>query len=269
LLALAAFAMSALGWTPAAHAAGSEEPLPEPLINETTTDIDGTEAGEAEFEGNGIWLRARRGGATSLDTSLEVEWLILRRLGLRLEPSLERDKDGRSATSFGVGGGLSWKLLQDFERQVFVDVEARGRWPFTRETYLRIDEPELPFALATNAGMRLGFLTLRGSLGIEFGNTTPAAAPRAGLAALAPLDASGRFGFFGLEVNMDAARGAPLIVAPNLVPNFVPAGFPLRVGLALPWVVGAEGTRPSFGLYVRLFYESSREILFAKKGHAP
>jgi hypothetical protein len=81
---------------------------------------------------------------------------------------------------------------------------------------------------------------------------------------LVPIDPSGRFGFCGLEVDVDGARPAPAVIALNVVPNFVPAGIPVRVGLALPWVPGEQDTRPSFGIYLRVFYESAREIEFAR-----
>jgi hypothetical protein len=50
------------------------------------------------------------------------------------------------------------------------------------------------------------------------------------------------------------------VAAANIVPNLVPAGIPFGVGLALPWAIGERDTRPSLGLFVRIFYESSREI---------
>jgi hypothetical protein len=218
-----------------------------------------------ELEANGSAMRARRGGAHALDASVEIEWLFTRHLGLRLEPAVGRDADGVSSTGAGVNWGLSLKVLQDFQRQVYVDAELLGRAPMSREAAVaQVGDPAQPLAWDVHAGVRLGLLTLRGSVGVGAGGA-PAGLPLRGAAALLfPIDPSGRFGFWGLEVDADGARRAPAAIALEVVPNFIPAGIPVRVGIALPWVPGAADTAPSFGICLRIFYESAREIAFAR-----
>jgi hypothetical protein len=104
-------------------------PLPEPILDETTTDIDGTEAGEIEIEANALWLRSRMGGASSLQLSSELEWLVTRRFGFKVEPFFERSADAEASpvNSGGLSAGVSWKLLQDFAHDFHLQLEAVGR----------------------------------------------------------------------------------------------------------------------------------------------
>jgi hypothetical protein len=238
--------------------------VPEPIFGETITDIDGEEAGEVEVEANGSVMRALRGGAYALDGSLELEWLVTRLLGVRLEPWLARDADGGPAVDAGgVSGGVSWKLLHDSQHDFHVHLEALGRAPWSSSTFEQPGDPAQPLAVDLRAALRVGWLTLRGSAGAgAFGQVehTPL---RAGVAALVPFEGSGRFGFWGIELDADGARHAPVIGALGVVPNFAPAGLPFRVGLGLPWAIGERADRPALGVFFRVFYESQREIDFA------
>ena len=238
-------------------------PIPEPLLSETVTDVDGTEAGEIELEANGAVLRALRGGARALDSSLEIEWLATRRFGLRLEPTLSHDADGDAKTAVGFSGGASWKLLQDFVHEFHADAEVLARVPWEQSPIVQPGDPALPLAFDLRAGWRRDPMTLRWSAGVgAFGD--PQHLPlRGSLAALFPFEGSGRFGFWGLELDADGARGAPFVAALDVVPNLEPTGLPLRIGLALPWNIGERDDRPSLGLFLRVFYESAREIEFA------
>jgi hypothetical protein len=242
-------------------------PIPEPIFTETVTDIDGSERGEVELEANGAVLRALRGGAYALDASVEVEWIVLPRLGVRIEPSMASDRDdGLSApgVSFGVSGGAALKLLQDFDRQLFVDAELLARLPWDEAAIVQPGDPALPLAADLRAGWRRGPVTLRWGAGYGgFGDAVHLPL-RGSVAVLAPFESSGRFGFWGVEVDADGARTAPVVAALNVVPNFAPGGLPFRIGLALPWAIGEEDRRPSVGLFLRVFYESSREIEFAE-----
>ena len=259
-------AIGALLGRPAGAAEPDErrEPIPEPVLAETVTDIDGTDVGELELEANGALLRALRGGRYAVDGSLEVEWLVARHLGLRAEPTLSRDADDVPAvTAAGVSGGVSWKLVQDFERQFHVQAEVLARVPWEASPIVQPGDPARPLAFDLRAAFRRGVLTLRGSAGVGVFGESEHVPLRASLAALLPFEASGRFGFWGIELDGDGARTAPLVAALDVVPNFAPAGLPFRIGLAVPWAVGERGDRPSTGLFLRLFYESSREIEFA------
>lgn len=242
---------------------GDRVPIPEPLLTETVTDIDGSDPGEVEIEANGSVARAVRGGASALDGSLEVEWLVSRRLGVRVEPSISRDADGAAVVTGGVSGGVSWKLWQDFGRRLHLDVEALGRAPWDQTTLAQPGDPALPAALDVRAAWQPAWLALRASAGAGAFGHAEHAPLRGSIALLAPFEGSGRFGFWGVEVDADGARGAPVVVAFDVVPNFTPAGLPLRLGLALPWNVGERDDRPSVGVFLRVFYESEREIAFA------
>lgn len=241
-------------------------PIPEPLLTETVTDIDGAEAGEVEIEANGSSLRALHGGAYAVDGSLEVEWLVTRRLGVRVEPTLSRDADGAPAsTAGGVSGGVSWKLLQDFERRLHVDVELLARVPWETSPIVQPGDPALPLAFDVRGAFQTaasGVLSLRWSAGAGAFGSAEHVPLRGSVAILAPFEGSGRFGFWGVEVDADGARHAPTVVAFEAVPNLEPAGLPFRIGLALPWVVGERDDRPSVGVFLRIFYESAREIAF-------
>ena len=240
-------------------------PVPEPILGETVTDIDGVEAGEVEVEANGSVLRALRGGARALDTSLEVEWLAARAFGLRLEPALSQDLAAGGATSAGAGAtaGTSWKWLQDFQHDLYADAELTARAPWGASGLVQPGDPELPVALDARAALRRGALTLRASLGVGILGPAEHLPLRGSAAALLPFEPSGRFGFWGIEIDADGARDTPFIAALDVVPNFEPAGLPLRIGLALPWAVGARDDRPSVGFFLRVFYESARELEFA------
>lgn len=212
-------------------------------------------------------MRARRGGAFSVDGSLELEWLVTRRLGVRAEPTLSRDADGAPAvTAGGVSGGVSWKLLQDFQRRLHLDAEILARAPWETSPIVQPGDPALPLAFDLRGAFQPGLVTLRWSAGAGAFGQAVHVPLRASAAVLAPFEASGRFGFWGVELDADWARGAPLVVALDVVPNFAPAGLPFRIGLALPWTVGERDDRPSLGLFMRIFYESAREIAFAAPG---
>jgi hypothetical protein len=266
--AACALVVCAAGPARAGEPGGDRVPVPEPLLTETVTDIDGSDAGEIEIEANGSVMRALRGGASALDASIEVEWLVVRKLGLRVEPSISRDADGAAVVAGGVSGGVSWKLLQDFARRLHVDVEALGRAPWEDATLAQPGDPALPAALDVRAAWQPAWLTLRASAGVGAFGHAEHAPLRGSLALLAPFEGSGRFGFWGVELDADGARAAPVVVALNVVPNFTPAGLPLRVGLALPWSVGERDDRPSVGVFLRVFYESAREIAFASSSSA-
>jgi hypothetical protein len=211
-----------------------------------------------ELEANGSNFASLRGGHRSLDTSLEIEWLVTRRFGLRLEPTLSRDGDFAA----GVSGGVSWKLFQDYARDFHLQLELLGRVPWNDTEIVQPGDPDQPLALDLKAAWRTGPLTLRPGVGLgAFGDAAHGPA-RASLGVLAPFEGTGRFGFWGFELDADGGREAPLVAAFEIVPNLEPTGIPLRLGFALPVAVGEQSDRPSLGFFVRIFYESAREIEF-------
>jgi hypothetical protein len=244
--------------------------MPEPILEETTTDIDGTDAGEVEIEANAIMLRSRTGGAFDLQLSAEVEWLVTRRFGVKIEPFVDRSAAAGEAASNsgGVGAGLSWKLVQDFRDDFHLQAEADGRLPVDTSTVVEPGESPLPLSFNLRSGLRRGAWTLRNSLGVSAGGQAAHVPVRGSAAVFTDFEPSGRVGFWGIEVEADGARPNPVVVALDLVPNLIPAGLPFSLGFVLPYSVAADGKTPSYGFFVRLFVESERESTYARTGHS-
>jgi hypothetical protein len=246
--------------------------MPEPILAETTTDIDATEVGEREIEANFSHLRSRAGWAFDLQVSPEFEILLPWRLGIKVEPSFERAASAGSSASNGVGmaGGLSWKLVQDFTHDVHVQAEVNGAYSsIDSPNFVQPSESPSPFWFDLKSGFRTGFLTLRNSLGFSAGGMNAHLPVRGSAALLTDIDRSGRYGFWGVEMEADGARTSPVTVALDLVPNLAPSGLPFALGFVLPFVVGADARTPSYGFFVRLFYESEREQAYTRQAHKP
>ena len=241
---------------------GTHPPLPEPILAETTTDIDGTAPGEIEIEANAIVLRSRVGGAVTLQLSSELEWLVTRRFGFKVEPFFERDADAAASPthSGGVSAGVSWKLIQDFEHNFHLQLEALGRVPSDVSTTLDPGESPLPFSFSLQSGLQEGPWTLRNSLGVSVGGEGAHLPLRGSVAILRGFEPTSRYGFWGIEVEADGARTSPVVVALDLVP----AGLPFALGFVLPYSVAADARVPSYGFFVRLFVESAREAAYAR-----
>jgi hypothetical protein len=258
-------------------AAAARPPMPEPILNETTTDVDGSSPGEFEIETNTSFLRSRVGGAFDLELSAEVEVLLTRRLGLKVEPFFERSAvfgtrtassplwAARARDSWGVAGSVSWKIVQDFDHDFYLQAEADARAPTDFSTVVQPGETPQPFALDLRSGVRRGPLTIRNSLGVSAGGGAAAHAPVHGsVALLTGFGGTERFGFWGVEADADGARQSPVLVALDIVPDLAPIGLPFSLGFILPYSVAADGRAPSYGFYVRLFIESAREAAYAK-----
>jgi hypothetical protein len=243
-------------------------PMPEPILGETTTDIDGTDAGEVEIEANAVMLRSRTAGAFDLQLSPEVEWLVTRRFGVKIEPFFERSAAAGESTSNsgGVGAGLSWKLVQDFRDDFHLQAEVDGRFPVDTSTVVEPGESPLPLSFNLRSGLRRGAWTLRNSLGVSGGGQVAHVPLQGSAAVFTDFEPTGRVGVWGGEVEADGARPNPVVVALDLVPDLVPAGLPFSLGFVLPYSVGADGRAPSYGFFVRLFVESERESTYARTG---
>lgn len=242
--------------------------MPESILVESVTDIDSAEAGELEFEANVSSLGARSGGARAAISSLEMEWRVLRELGLRVEPSYARVVDAGGSVAedhFGFAGALAVGVLHDFEHDAHLQLELLGRLP--EDADRRLFEPgetELPFALDVVGAVRRGPLTLRATAGAEAGGSFAHAPVHTDGALLLPFSGDGRFGFFGLEIRADWARPAPLLIAPDLVALLTPLGLPFSLSLALPVEVGAASTDVSYGVFMRLMLMTSRELEYGQ-----
>jgi hypothetical protein len=232
-------------------------PVPEPILAETVTDIDGRTAGELELSADIASLRARRGGGSVALVGFEAEWQATRRLGLRLEPAAVWI-DGRAA-ELSAGATASFKLVSDYVHDFYLQAEAGAELPADRAGYASPEQGALPYTLDLRAAWRTGRLTLRGGAGAGAADFAPWAAAHGSVAALVALDPSWKTGFFGVEALADAASPAPFLVAPDLVADLEAVDLPLRVGVALPWWPREDGVRPSFGVYFRIIVEPRRD----------
>jgi hypothetical protein len=254
-----------------ARAAEGDEarpPMPEPILNETTTDIDGTEPGELEVEATTSVLRSRAGGAFDLELSPEIELLLTKRLGAKIEPFFERGAVAGlpPKNSGGLSGGLSWKLLQDFHDDFHLQAEVEGRVPTDPSTVVQPGESPLPLSFDLRSGYRQRAWTLRSSIGVSVGGPSPHVPLRGSAAVFTGFEPTMRLGFWGIEIEADGARANPAVVALDLVPSLLPAKVPFSLGFVLPYSVGAEGKAPSYGFLVRLFIESERERKYGSGG---
>lgn len=243
-------------------------PMPEPIFTETVTDLDGSEPGEYEIELNGSELRARRGGSYELTSTVELEMLATRRLGLRLEPQITRAGDATGVdTRYGMNFAASWKLHQDFIHDFHTQLEAGGRIPWGSVPVLSPGDPGLPYFFDIRSGIRMGRITIRGGVGVDpIGQ--PAHVPlRTSLALMTGvIDGSSLFGFVGIEADADGARENPIVLALNAVADCTPVGLPFRIGIALPWAIGVPQAQPALGLYIRVFFVTSREVEYGRTG---
>ena len=251
----------------------SRPPLPESLLTESATDIDAEDEGELEAEANVGAVGARRGGAHAQFTSLEAEWRAFKELGLRIEPSYARVVDAGAAAGrddFGLSGAVAVGLFHDPPHDTHLQLELLGRTPDTGSA--RVFEPgdtQLPLAADLVGALRRGAWTVRATVGGEAGGPFAHAPVHTDFAVLTGLAGEDRFGFFGFEARLDWAREAPLVLAPDIVADASPIGIPLRLGVALPFNVGAGATAASFGVFVRLMLITGREVALGRRPEEP
>jgi hypothetical protein len=245
-----------------ANAAAAKPGMPEPILTETVTDIDGREAGELEISANAFGL-ALGHGARAGEATVEAEWRVTDRLGLRLEPAYayERSARGAGIHAFEIQAGAAWGLLHDWRRDFHLQIELTGHGgnepAGDQARRVHPGDPALPLALDLRAGIRRGLFTVRTGFGVEaLGPAGDRVGLRAGAALLTSFGAGERFGYTGVELEADSARRRPFVVAPNVVADAAPLGLPFRLGVALPWIVGAGPCEPRLGVYLRLIFET-------------
>ncbi len=236
--------------------------MPEPLIGETITDIDGYEAGELEVDLAGVAQPARNGGAGAWSGSLEMEWRATARVGLGLEVGL------RGPLGAAVAGGAqavslrpaaSLVLLHDPAHDFHLMAEASAQLEEEGGLPSEPGDPALPARFGLRAGLRQGFLTLRAGAGLGVGSGSARRVPlRSGLAVLLGIGPAGRFGFAGVEVDADWARRTPLLLAPQLVVDAKTLGMPALLGLALLLRLDPESHEPRLGFLLRVMVEIDR-----------
>jgi len=250
LLPLALLTSRALG---AEGVSGERKPpLPEPLIAESITNIDGTEAGELEFDVEALLLRHSSGGTAS-GLGVEAEWRATRHLGLAVEAAVTRAASDEP-TIGEVRAGLAWSLFHDLARDFHVQAEATARFGGDEEE--RAEGPlELPYSYSAGlrAALRSGPVTFRAGLGAVFGD---GASLFVHLAVLRNFGGSALRGFAGLEVNANVGAGAPLSFVPQVIFTVPLFGAPVDVGLGVPWSPGLRSGEPaSIGGVLRVVFE--------------
>jgi hypothetical protein len=244
--AAAAFLRLAVSASFAAAADGASgetrpTPIPEPMIAESITNIEGSEAGEVEFDLETLLLR-RGPGATASGLGVEAEWRATRRLGLAAEAAV-----GRSGSREPVLGqlrtGLAWSLLHDFGRDLHVQAEATARFGGGGE--VRAEGPlELPhlYSAGLRAALCSGPVTLRMGVGAAFGD---GASPFVQSAVLRSFGGSAVRGFAGLELNANVGAGPPLAIVPQVFVTVTVFGAPVDVGVGVPWSPALRSGEPS------------------------
>lgn len=243
-------------------------PLPESILTESVTDVDAHEAGEFELESNLSSVGATDGTSKVSTIDVEVEMRVLSFLGARIEPSFSRTTYSDAPTEHGPGvsGGLAVTLLHDFRRDAHVQLEINARH-FTKDDprVIELGETLLPYEPQVLGAIRFGRVTFRGSVGAEFGPGTVAHAPiDLEASMLTDFDRDAHLGFFGIETDVDLARTAPWMIAPDVVTSLTSFGLPFEIGVAVPWYVGSPTQRANLGVLFRIFYLSEREVAFGK-----
>ncbi len=230
--------------------------MPEPLLTESITDLDGSGAGEVEVDVNGSALR-RTTAVRQWQSSVEVEWRALERLGLALDLGVGRVLDGATSPVLSVRPAASWVLThsQPLDFHLMAEVSAR----ISRDATEDVQDPgdgALPFSGGFRFGIRHGWLTIRTFLGAGAGGHSAHAVPlRAQAAVLAEFGREGRLGFAGFEMDSDWARRTPLTLAANLVLRGAHLHVPFDLGIALPWTPQSRYGDASVGVLVRLIVE--------------
>ena len=235
-------------------------PMPEQVLTESITDLDAFEAGETEFALNGQTLHAAHGGARAWQVSVEAEWRATNRLGLRLEPSYANlDEEGRSR-EFGLQVAAAYGLVHDFKRNFHLQVEATARLTGDEKPFeSQPGDFSLPYTAGVRVGKRFGSWTLRPGAGAEVGAKAAHLPLWFGMGVLYGLGSAGKYGFVGIEVDADAGRQTPFIVAPDFMVDAKPIGLPFRLGFAIPYVLGADKREPSVGFYLRLLVRTEMD----------
>lgn len=239
-------------------------PMPEPIFTESVTDLDGYEVGEVEFDVNGAELRARHGGARLVQTSVEAEWKVWSRLGLRLEPSFSSTWASLASppsSRFGLRGAVGWALVHDFEHDFHLQVEAGGRLLEDVPPMFEVQPGEsvAPFTADLKAAIRRWGWTVRASAGTEVGQGIVHAPMRLQGALLRNFSEALPVGYYAVEVDSDWGRSTPVVVALNLWADLTSFGAPIRLGVAVPVIVGAGESDLFTGVYLRLVILTDRE----------
>ncbi len=225
--------------------------MPEPIFNETVTDLDSRQAGELEIATNLETLHALRGGGHHGLVGLEAEWRLLRSLGVQLEGAYPFSFPGDSVHPLDLQAALGLGLWHDWERGLHLQAEFSARGGGADRLDAQPGEFALPYALTLRGGFERGSWTLRPSLAAEVGGAAAHVPIYGAVAALRSLGGEGEYGFLGIELEADGARLHPLALTAEQVLDFAALKLPMRLGLAIPYVVGPDRRSSSLGIYLR------------------
>ena len=227
--------------------------IPEPVLEESITDIDRAEAGELEAEGI-LGVTRDGAGRRTQQTGIEAEWGVTDRLGLALETGTSRRDEDRRQQFAGVQLGAAYGFFHDATNDLHFQLESSAHLFGDAEAVAH--EPgdtALPYAVQARGGFRRGTFSVRTATGIGFGAHSPHLPVRATMAFLGELPRGA--GFAGIEVGVDGGRLVPYFVALDVFGDLTPLGIPARLGIALPWTPPGSGQRATLGIFLRVLVE--------------
>lgn len=236
--------------------AAAKDSMPEPLISETTTDIDGVSAGEVEMDLTGNTLRQTTDKVGGEGGVIELEWRASDKLGLGIESEYSTDK------LFSFNSAASWSLLHDLPRDFHLQAEVAYKFIDQDGNSSRgWEDSSLPFTFGLKAGLRKGRWTVRAGLGGEaFGSSAHTLPARTSIAGLYSFGEGCRVpGFVGSELIADWGRQAPFLIVPTVVLKLFRLGVPLSLGIAAPFGPAEESTPATYGFLIRLMYEFDKD----------
>jgi hypothetical protein len=234
--------------------------MSEPVIDENITDIDGKQATTLEFDLTAGALRSTRTRAGVWRSALEAEWRPFDRAGMGVELETVGTLDDARPTGavhLAPRGALSYVVLRDFERRVFLQLEAGARADDgVAVSFADPTEAAQPYWAGLREAAELGPIDLRAAAFGEGGGSASAHAPvRASGAALFTLVGASVRAAVGAEALADWSRGSPFAVAPEAQVVARPLGYPLRLEIAVPFTVGARGGDGAWGVAFRFVLE--------------
>ncbi len=240
-------------------ARAGETTMAEPVIEENITDIDGRESPTIEFDLTPGAFHSMHTSAGFWHSGLETEWRPFDRAGVGLEVDTLGSLDDTKPVGgvhFVPRGALSYVVLRDFESQVFLQLEAGGRYD-DGPTLALADPTEVaqPYWAGIREALKLGPLDVRAAAFGEGGGSTAHAPVRASGAALYSIIGTSMRGAFGGEAIADWSRSFPFVIAPEAQILLHMLGRPVRLELAVPFTVGAKEGDWSYGLAFRFVLE--------------
>jgi len=223
--------------------------MPEPVLSESVTDIDGSRAGELEVDLTGFG--GHGGDAHLWQGTLEVETRVTDHLGLAVEFGYSWASTPESGPGLRVAA--SWSLLHNFEIGLHGQVELSARFVGQVENGPNLGDSRLPFSGAFRLGLDRQWWTLRLGVGAATGGAPSAHAIPAFASVTVFLNfGEGRWCSLGLDSLADWTRPNPFTVAPTLLLNGNPIHLPWKIGVVALYGPSGGGQPSWFGLVVRL-----------------